>query len=39
MATVEDIRSVGVEAFRDKEEEQAFAGRIEEDGVQIDNLI
>ena len=39
MATVEDIRRVGVEAFRDKEEGEAFAGRVEEDRVQIDNLI
>ena len=39
MATIEDVRRVGVEAFRDKEEEQAFAGSVDEDRVQIDNLI
>ena len=39
MATVEDIRRVGVEAFRDKEEGQAFACRVAEDRLQIDNFI
>ena len=28
MATVEDIRRVGVEALRDKKEEEALAGRV-----------
>ena len=29
MATVEDIRRVGMEALRDKEEEETLAGRVE----------
>ena len=39
MATVEDIRRFGVEAVRDKEEEQALAGRVNSVRVQIDNLV
>ena len=39
MATVEDIRRVGVEAFRDKEEGQAFACRVAKDRLQIDNFM
>ena len=39
MATVEEIRRVGVEAFRDKEEEQALAGRVEIVRIQIDNMV
>ena len=38
MATVEDIRRVGVEGFRDKEEGQALSSRVAEDRLQIDNL-
>lgn len=39
MATVEDIRRVGVEALRDKKEEEALAGRVEIVRVQINNLV
>ena len=39
MATVEDIRRVGVEALRDKKEEEALAGRVEIVRVQINNMV
>ena len=39
MATVEDIRRVGVEALRDKKEEEALAGRVVIVRVQINDLV
>ena len=39
MPTVEDIRRVGVEALRDKKEEEALAGRVEIVRVQINNMV
>ena len=39
MATVKDIRRVGVEALRDKKDEEALAGREEIVRVQINNMV
>lgn len=39
VATVEDIRRIGVEAFRDKKQEEALACRVKIVRVQINNVV